>query len=107
MGQGLAAQLLSATATFRRAQETRIGQLSPGGVFVDALAGCVGTAFDVEQIVGYLKQQSETPAKSVQFFHDTGIEHWLLGLGRQDSEAQASPKQGASLAGVQVLQVRQ
>src|SRR5438105_65290 len=64
--RGLAAEVLGAAAALGGAQESRVGQLAPGGVFPHALAGLVGVALDVEEVVGDLEGEPQAAAVGVE-----------------------------------------
>ena len=65
---GLAAQAFGPSPALVDAEQAGVGQLAAGGVLPHALAGLVGGAFHVQQIVGDLKGQPETPAVAVETF---------------------------------------
>ena len=69
-GQVLAAPRGPGRSARRRlsvdAQQAGIGQLAAGGVLAHALAGLLGVAFHVEQVVGDLERQPEAAAVAVE-----------------------------------------
>ena len=65
---GLAAEPFGPPPALRDAEQAGIGQLTAGGVLPHALAGLVGVAFHVQQVVGDLKGQTQTPAIAVETF---------------------------------------
>jgi len=86
---GLVLELLGSSATFARPQQAGVGQLASGCILADTLAGLVGAALHVQQIIGDLEGSAETAAEAVQPLHQHRIRCASpFALGREKPEAQ-------------------
>src|SRR5947209_18863300 len=91
---GLATELPGPPPTLVRAEEPGVGQLAAGRVLLHFLAGLVLAAFHVEQVIGDLEGQAETPAVAVEEAQQAGIRAaGPLALRRPGAQAQAGPKE--------------